>query len=87
VDRDGAERSKNIALTVRKQPELIGALSCGSLHKASGDGPLKETNMASMYLGEVAAPDFAFSGAVGMLDIVAALQWVRKNIESFGGDP
>jgi para-nitrobenzyl esterase len=27
------------------------------------------------------------SGNVGMLDIVAALQWVRDNISGFGGDP
>ena len=30
---------------------------------------------------------YAASGNVGMLDIVAALQWVRDNIEGFGGDP
>jgi para-nitrobenzyl esterase len=27
------------------------------------------------------------SGAAGMLDLVAALEWVRDNIENFGGDP
>ena len=39
------------------------------------------------YLGEQAGSDFALSGAAGMLDIVAALQWVRENIAGFGGDP
>jgi len=33
------------------------------------------------------APEFAHSGNVGMMDLVAALQWVRENIENFGGDP
>ena len=30
---------------------------------------------------------YAQSANVGMMDIVAALQWVNKNIENFGGDP
>jgi para-nitrobenzyl esterase len=30
---------------------------------------------------------FAQSGNVGQLDLIAALEWVRDNIERFGGDP
>ena len=39
------------------------------------------------YLGDAMGADFAQSAAVGLLDIVAALQWVRDNISGFGGDP
>jgi para-nitrobenzyl esterase len=38
-------------------------------------------------LEEVGGPEFATSGDVGMMDIVAALRWVRDNIAEFGGDP
>jgi para-nitrobenzyl esterase len=39
------------------------------------------------YLAEYGGSEFAGSGDVGMLDIVHALEWVRANIERFGGDP
>jgi para-nitrobenzyl esterase len=39
------------------------------------------------YLGAAAGAEFALSGGAGMLDIVAALEWVRDNIDRFGGDP
>src|SRR4029077_15162162 len=34
-----------------------------------------------------APPEFAHAGVVGMMDLVASLEWVRDNIENFGGDP
>jgi para-nitrobenzyl esterase len=38
-----------------------------------------------LHLGEQG--DLARAGNAGMLDIVLGLQWVRDNIETFGGDP
>jgi para-nitrobenzyl esterase len=38
-------------------------------------------------LEEAGGSEFAASGDVGMMDIVAALRWVRDNIAEFGGDP
>lgn len=43
--------------------------------------------LGSTYLGEAAGPEFGLSGSAGILDIVAALEWVRDNITRFGGDP
>jgi para-nitrobenzyl esterase len=38
-------------------------------------------------LAGIGGEEFASSANVGMLDIVAVLEWVRDNITSFGGDP
>ena len=40
-----------------------------------------------LYLAELGGAQFAQASNVGMLDIVAALEWVRDNIAGFGGDP
>lgn len=33
------------------------------------------------------SPEYKYSGNVGMMDVIAALKWVRDNISRFGGDP
>ena len=40
-----------------------------------------------LYLAGLCGPEFDGSGLAGVLDIVLALQWVRDNLEAFGGDP
>ncbi|HUA58316.1 MAG TPA: carboxylesterase family protein [Bryobacteraceae bacterium] len=55
------------------------AVFCSINHRL---GPLGYCNLAG-----VGGEKFAASGNVGMLDIVAALEWVRDNIANFGGDP
>ena len=39
------------------------------------------------FVSAAAGADFADSANVGLLDIVAALRWVRDNATQFGGDP
>jgi para-nitrobenzyl esterase len=63
----------------------------GARLAASGDVVVVTINhrlnaFGFLYLGEVAGDAFAQSGNVGMLDIVAALEWVRDNIAGFGGN-
>ena len=45
-------------------------------------GPLGFSNLAA-----AGGEKYASSGNIGMLDLVAALEWIRDNITNFGGDP
>ena len=38
-------------------------------------------------LSDIGGDDYARSGNAGVLDLIAALKWVRTNIARFGGDP
>lgn len=40
-----------------------------------------------LYLAQLGGPDLADSGNLGQLDLILALEWVRDNIEAFGGNP
>ncbi len=40
-----------------------------------------------LHLADIAGEEYAGSGVAGALDMVLALEWVRDNIEMFGGDP
>jgi len=44
-------------------------------------------SLGFMDVSAIGGEDYADSGNAGMLDIVQALQWVKDNIEAFGGDP
>ncbi len=45
------------------------------------------TSLGYLYLAELGGEKYAASSNLGMLDIIAALEWVRDNVAAFGGDP
>jgi para-nitrobenzyl esterase len=78
-----------------------GAFSSGSSNELESDGArlAREGNVVvvtvnhrlnafgHLYLAELAGPEYADSGNVGILDLVLALKWVRDHAPEFGGDP
>ncbi len=64
----------------------------GSAFATNGDVVVVNFNyrlgaLGFLYLDDLAGERFAGSGNLGLLDQIAALEWVRDNISSFGGDP
>ncbi|MFM6933623.1 MAG: carboxylesterase/lipase family protein [Novosphingobium sp.] len=87
--------------SARARPVMVyihgGAYSSGSVTDplndggklaARGDVVVVTVNHRLNALGYLYLPDrFPSSGNNGQLDLICALQWVQRNIASFGGDP
>ncbi|MCM3767652.1 carboxylesterase/lipase family protein [Neobacillus niacini] len=64
----------------------------GSSFAAQGDVVVVTINyrlgvLGFLHLAEIGGEEYATSGNCGILDQVAALNWVQENIAAFGGDP
>ncbi|WP_315761589.1 carboxylesterase/lipase family protein [Sphingomonas sp. Y38-1Y] len=87
----------------RKRPVMVwlhggffyggtGSTTDGSGIAGRGDAVVVSINhrlnaFGYTHLADLAGGEFAEAGNAGMLDIAAALRWVRENIAAFGGDP
>lgn len=67
---------------------VVDPLTDGANLAARGDVVVVTVNHRLNAFGYLYLPDrFPDSGNLGQLDLVLALQWVRRNIAAFGGDP
>lgn len=91
---DGARRP--VLVWIHGGAFLVGSGSTpiyeGSLLARRGDMVVVTLNyrlgaLGYVHLNGVAGPEFAESANLGVHDQIAALEWVRDNIERFGGDP
>lgn len=87
--------------SARARPVMVyihgGAYSAGSVTDPVNDGTalardgdvvVVTVNHRLNIFGYLYQPErFPDSGNAGQLDLIAALQWVRRNVASFGGDP
>ena len=69
-----------------------GSMTNGTTLSRDGDVVVVSLNhrlnvFGFLYLKELCGEEFASTGNMGMMDIVFALEWIRDNIEHFGGDP
>ena len=68
--------------------DLYNGTNLGIAHDVVVVGANHRLNIFGyLYLAGTGDPRYASSSNVGMLDIVAALEWIRDNIANFGGDP
>jgi para-nitrobenzyl esterase len=70
-----------------RDPRLRRTQSGGSRGRGHRQ-PEPQTELHRAFLTSLpSGEDYRYSGCLGMADIVLALQWIRDNIASFGGDP
>ena len=91
----GNDKKKPVMLWLHGGGFSVGAsddpLSDGHMLAKTGDVVLVSVNHRLNILGfldlSAFGEEYAHSANVGMLDIVAALEWIADNIQAFGGDP
>lgn len=90
--RDGRKRPVMVSLHGGFFYGGSGSGTDGSRLAARGDVVVVSVNhrlnaFGYTHLADLGDDEFARSGNAGMQDLIAALEWVRDNIENFGGDP